>query len=81
MLNNEINLKLQQSGAHSTYTEEINKIVLSSNGDKILQTFDKIASYPYGASVEKVCKVELLNTVPNIKWFIFMMLQIKQNRT
>ena len=67
LLNNEINLKLQQSEAHSVYTEEINKIVLSSNGDKRLQTFDKIASYPYGTSVEKVCNAELLNTVLNIK--------------
>ena len=33
---------------HDMYTEEINKIVLRSNDDKRLQTYDKIATYPYG---------------------------------
>ena len=31
--------------------EEINKIALSSNYDKRLQTFDKITSYPYCTSI------------------------------
>ena len=56
LLNNEIILKSQQrlrSEAHNVYTEEVNKIGLSSNDDKILQTFDRITSYPYGISVEK----------------------------
>ena len=30
------------------YTEEVNKFALSSNGDKGLQTFDRITIYPYG---------------------------------
>ena len=30
------------------YTEEVNKIPLSSNDDKRLQTSDKIKTYPYG---------------------------------
>ena len=34
------------------------KTVLSSNDDKRLQTFDRITSYPYGASVVQVCKIE-----------------------
>ena len=33
---------------HYFYTEEVNKIALSSNDDKRLQTFDKITIYPYG---------------------------------
>ena len=33
------------------YTEEINKIAISSNGDKRLQTFDKVTTYPYGKSM------------------------------
>ena len=47
LLNNEIILKLQQrfkSEFHNVFTEEINKIALSSNDDKRLQTYDRIAS-------------------------------------
>ena len=43
--NNEIILKSQQrfkSDYHNAYTEKIDKIALSSNDDKRLQTFDKI---------------------------------------
>ena len=64
LLNNEIILKSQQRfkrEAHNLYTEEINKIALSSNDDKRLQTFDKITSYPYGTSSGKVCKTGLLS--------------------
>ena len=53
--------------AHNLYTEKIKNIVLSSNDDQRLQTFDKIISYPYGANAGKACKTELLNTVFNIK--------------
>ena len=63
LLNNEIILKSQQrftSEAHNVYPEEINKIVLSINGDKTLQTFDRTTSYPYGTNAGKVCKTELL---------------------
>ena len=69
LLNNETVLKSQQrfkSKRHDVYTEEINKIALSSNDDKRLQTFDKITSYPYGTSARRVCKTELLSKV-NIK--------------
>ena len=69
LLKNEIILKSQQrfkSEAHNVYTEEVNKIALSSNDDKRLQTFDRITSYPYGAGAGKVCKIELLSKV-NIK--------------
>ena len=66
LLNNEIVLKSQQrfkSERHDVYTEEINKIALSSNDDKRLQTFDRITSYPYGTSVGKIYKTELLSKV------------------
>ena len=69
LLNNEIILKSQQrfkSEKHGVYTEEVNKIALSSNDDKRLQTSDGITSYPYGAIAGKVCKTELLSKV-NIK--------------
>ena len=64
LLNNEIILQSQQrfmSEGHNVYTEEINKTALSSNDNKRLQTFDRITSYPYGASFGKVCKTELLS--------------------
>ena len=32
------------------YTEEVNKITLSSDDDKRLQTFDGIKTYPYGTT-------------------------------
>ena len=50
LFNNKIILKSQQrfkSDYHNVYTGQINKIALSSNGDKRLQTFDKIITYPY----------------------------------
>ena len=62
LLNNEIILKSQQrlkNERHDVYTEEVNKIALSSNYDERLPTFDRITSYPYGASAGKVCKTEL----------------------
>ena len=62
-------LKSQQrfkNERRDVYTEEINKIALSSNDDKRLQTFDIITSYPYGTRAGKVCKTELLSKV-NIK--------------
>ena len=34
------------------YTEEANKIVLSSDDEKRLQTFDDIETYPYGTTNE-----------------------------
>ena len=46
-------LRTQQrfrSDHHNVYTEEVNKIALSSNDDKRLQTFDRITTYPYGES-------------------------------
>ena len=35
---------------HNMYTEEVNKIALSSNDDKRLQTFDRITTYLYGTN-------------------------------
>ena len=59
--NNKTILKSQQrfkSDYHNVYTEQINKIALSSNDDKRLQTFDKITTYPYGTNAFKVCESE-----------------------
>ena len=45
---------------HVVYTEEVNKITLSNNDDKRLQTFDGITTYPYGTNALKVCESEIL---------------------
>ena len=66
LLNNEIVLKSQQrfkSERHNAYTEEINKIALSSNDEKRLLAIDKTTSYPHGTSAGRVCKTELLSKV------------------
>ena len=51
LLNGEVILESQQrfiSKGHDVYTENINKIALSSNDDKRIVSSDKITSYPYG---------------------------------
>ena len=57
MLNSEVILKSQQrfkSKGHDVYTENINKIALSSNDDKRRTALDKITSYPYGYKAKQV---------------------------
>ena len=56
-------LRLQlrfKSNLHIVYTEEVNKIAISRNDDKRLQTFDKITTYPYGTNAFKVCESEMI---------------------
>ena len=63
LLNNKNVYRSQQrfkSYNHDVYTEEVNKIALSSNDDKRLQTFDRITTYPYGTNAFKVCESEML---------------------
>ena len=48
---------------HVMYTEEVNKIALSSNDDKRLQTSDRITTYPYGTNAFKVCESEMLSKI------------------
>ena len=63
LFNDKIILKSQQrfkSDHHNVYTEEVNKIALSSNDDKKLQTFNVIEIYPYGTNAFKVCENEMM---------------------
>ena len=76
--NDKIILKSQQrfkSDSREVYTEEINKIALSSNDDKRLQTFDKITTYPYGTNAFKVCESEMMIVrdyfVENYAYYLF----------
>ena len=62
LFNHEVTLKSQRrfkSNHHKVYTEEVNKIALSGNDDKRLQTFDGIETYPYGTNAFKVCESEM----------------------
>ena len=43
------------------YREEVNKIELSANDNKRLQTYDDITTYPHGTNAFKVCEGEMLN--------------------
>ena len=68
LFNNNTILRSQlrfKSDHHNVYTEEINKIALSSNDDKRLQTSDRIKTYPYGTNAFKVCESEML--LKNVK--------------
>ena len=61
LLNDKVVLRSQQrfkSEEHNVYTENVNKVALSSNDNKRLQTFDKITTYPYGYKgkhVKEIC--------------------------
>ena len=66
LFNNKIILKKQQifkSEYHEMYTGEVNKIALSSNNDKKLQTCDRITTYPHGTNAFKVCESEMLSKI------------------
>ena len=64
LFNDEVMIRSQQrfrSDHHRVYTEEVNKIALSSNDDKRIQTYDKITTHPYGTNVFKVCENKILS--------------------
>ena len=64
--NNKTILKSQlryKNNYHNVYTEEVNKIALTSNDDKSLQTFDRVTTYPYGTNAFKVCESEMLSKI------------------
>ena len=59
--NNKLILKTQQrfkSERHNISTEEINKIALSCNDDKRIQSIDSIETYVYGMNKILLCKKE-----------------------
>ena len=63
LFNDKIILRSQQrfrSDHHKAYTEEVNKIALSSNDDKRMQTYDKITTYSYVTNIFKICENEVL---------------------
>ena len=63
LFNDKIILRSQQrfrSDHHRVYTEEVNKMALSSNDDKTIQTYDKITTHPYGTNIFKICENVML---------------------
>ena len=63
LFNDKIILKSQQrfkSDHHRVYTEDVNKIALSSDDDKRLQTFDGIETYPHGKNAFKVRESQMM---------------------
>ena len=63
LFNNKTILKSQQrfkSDHHKVNTEKVNKIAISSDDDKRLQTFTRVTTYSYGTNVFKVCESERL---------------------
>ena len=63
LFNNKIILKSQRrfkSDYHEVHTDEVNKITLSSNDDKILQTLDRVTTYLHGTNAFKVSESEMM---------------------
>ena len=63
MFNNIVILRPQnriKNDYPDVYTEEVNKITLSSDDDEALQTFDRTETYPYGTTSVMVCESERL---------------------
>ena len=70
LLNNKSVYRSQQrfkSYNHDAYTEDVNKIALSSNDDKRVQKFNRIKTYTYGTNAFKVCESEMLSKNEKVK--------------
>ena len=70
--NNKLVLKPQQrfkSERHNIFSEEINKIALSSNDDKRIQSIDLIETYAYGTKKVLVSDKEEIKCSNIIKWY------------
>ena len=63
LFNDEVIIRSQQgfrSDNHRVYTKKVNKIALSSNDDKRIQTIDKVTTFSYGTNMFKVCENEVM---------------------
>ena len=79
--NNKSILKIQQrfeSERHNVFTEGINKIALSSNDDKRMQSIDSIETYAYATSKNLISdkeEIKCSNIIKQYKrWLTLMML-------
>ena len=70
IIKNRLILKAQQrlkSEKRNVFTEEINKIALSSNDDKIIQSIDSVETDPCGLSKDLIWKKEKIKRINIIK--------------
>ena len=54
---------------HKAFTEEINKIALSSNDDKRMQSIDSTETYAHEMSEDLICKKEKIERISIIKQY------------
>ena len=83
-VDNRITLKLQQRfrwKKHNVFTENVNRIGLSADNDKRIQSMDSIKTYTYGTSKDKIRKnegVKYKNIIKQYKkWLTLMTLKEK----
>ena len=63
---NKLILKVQQkikSKKHNVFTEEVNKIALSANDDKKIQSLESIETNAYGTRKELLCEKEEIKMI------------------
>ena len=58
-----------KSEMHKAFTEEINKIALSSNDDKRMQSIDSTETYAHEMSEDLICKKEKIERISTIKQY------------
>ena len=78
LFNGDFILKSQEifkSDHHKLYTKEVDKIVLCSDDDKRLQTFNRVTTYPHGINAFEVCESKMMTVrglfVENYAYFPF----------
>ena len=65
-----------KSERYNAFTEEVNKIVLSSNNDKRMQSIDSVEAFAYGMSEDLVSEKEEIKCNKMIqKWSTLIKLQ------
>ena len=78
---NKLILKPQQrfrSNKHNVFTEEVNKIALSANNDKRIQSANSIETYLYGTRENLVRIKEMIKCNNRIqRWLALIILQNK----
>ena len=62
---------------HDVYTKEINKVALSSDGNKRIQTFDKVTTFLQETPAVKVCENEMLSVLKAKETFKMLIKSVK----